>query len=99
MTTIGTGGADIVAVKTGTVTFDAASVAAATSAAQAITITGVAVGDMVQVVPNADLSVAVTVGATYVTATDTVKVFFINPTAGPLDPASATYRYIWFDLT
>lgn len=100
MSTIGTGGADIKAINTGTVTVDLASIAAATAVAVDVTISGVAVGDALLLFPSAaDPSVAVAVGAAYVTGTDTATIFVVNPSAGALDAASQTYRYVWFDLT
>lgn len=93
-------GTPIAAIKSGVFTLDIASIAASTSAEQSVTITGVAVGDVVIVDgPDAGLSVGVAITAAYVTAADTVKFRVVNPTVGALDPASASFRYIWFDLT
>jgi hypothetical protein len=84
----------------GTFVLDIASIAGATSAEQSVTITGVAVGDLVIVMgPDAGLSVAVAITQAFVSAADTVKFRVVNPTAGALDPASATFRYLWIDLT
>lgn len=97
---IGRAGTPIGAVIMGTFTLDIASIGAAQEAEQSVTVTGVAVGDMVYVAgPDAGLSVAVVITAAYVSAADTVKFRVLNPTAGALDPASAVFRYIWWDLT
>lgn len=86
--------------RTGTFVLDIASINGATSAEQTVTITGVAAGDLVIVMgPDAGLSVAVAITQSFVSAADTVKFRVVNPTAGALDPASATFRYVWFDLT
>lgn len=79
---------------TGDVTFDAASCGAAAVTIQTVTIPGAKPGDVILLAPpSAGLSVAVAIGVGYVSAANTAKVPFINPTAGDLDPASATYTY------
>jgi hypothetical protein len=93
-------GSPLMGIIAGTFTLDVASIGASQEAEQTQTITGVAVGDLVIVVgPDAGLSVAVAITAAYVSATDTVKFRIVNPTAGALDPASAVFRYYWFDFT
>jgi hypothetical protein len=83
-----------VVVQTGSVVFDAASCGAAAVTLQTVTIPGVEAGDgVILIPPAAGLSVAVAVGVGYGSAANTAKVPFINPTAGALDPASATYGY------
>ncbi len=78
----------------GTVVFDAASCGSAAVTIQTVTIPGAKPGDIVLLAPPAaGLSVAVSIGIGYVSAADTCKVPFTNPTAGALDPASATYDY------
>lgn len=79
----------------GQVTFDAASCGSAAVTIQTVTIPGALPGDSVILSPPAaGLSVAVAVGVGYVSAADTCKVPFINPTAGALDPASAVYDFV-----
>lgn len=78
----------------GTITFDAASCPASAVTTQTLTIVGAKPGDIVLLAPPAaGLSVAVNIGIGYVSAADTCKVPFTNPTAGALDPASAVYNY------
>ena len=94
------GGTSILKMQSGTFVLDIASIAASISAEQTVTITGVAVGDLVIVMgPDAGLSVAVAITQAFVSAADTVKFRVVNPSIGALDPASATFRYFWFDLT
>jgi len=79
----------------GKVVLDAASCGAAAVTILTVTIPGAKVGDVVLLTPPAaGLSVAVAAMPGYVSAADTCKVPFVNPTAAPLDPASATYDYV-----
>lgn len=78
----------------GQVTFDATSCGAAAVTIQTVTIPNAEPGDTVLLSPPATgLSVAVAIGVGYVSALNTAKVPFINPTGGALDPASAVYDY------
>jgi len=77
----------------GSVVFDAASCGAAAVTLQSVPIAEVAPGDTVLLTPVAALSVAVAALPGYCTAAGTAVVPFVNPTAGALDPASATYNY------
>ena len=74
------------------VSFTAAEVGAATSAEQDVTITGVATGDFISVCPPANTKAAVAVAAR-VSAANTVKLRFVNPTAGALTPDAGTYLF------
>lgn len=92
---IGSGGTDFSLVKVYTATINPASIAAATSAEQTFTVTGLAVGDIPVVVkPTATAGVGI-VNAR-VSATDTLAVTFMNATAGALDPASESYTILAF---
>lgn len=78
----------------GTITFDAASCGAAAVTVQTLTIAGALPGDIALLAPPAaGLDVAVNIGIGYVSAANTVKVPFTNPTAGALNPAPAVYSY------
>ena len=68
------------------------SVAAATAAEQDVTVTGVAVGDFVNVNPAATGN-ATAVGSCRVKSANTVAIQYINPTAGALTPGSGTYYF------
>jgi hypothetical protein len=81
----------------GQVTVDFASCGAAAVTIQTVTIPGALLGDVVLMSPPAaGLSVAVMCGVGYVSAANTVKLPVVNPTAGALDPASATFEYTLF---
>lgn len=72
------------------VTFNPASIGAATTAEQTLTVPGVVVGDFVDV-SKPTLTAGVGIVNARVTAADTVAVTFINATAGALDPGSEVY--------
>lgn len=68
-----------------------ASVAAATSAEQTFTVSGLAVGDFVSVATTASTGNATAITSARVSAANTLAIRFINPTAGALTPAADTY--------
>jgi hypothetical protein len=72
------------------VTFNPASVAANTTAEQAMTVTGAQVGDLV-FVRKPTLSAGLGIAGARVSAADTVQVTFVNATASPIDAGSETY--------
>lgn len=84
----------------GQVVYNPASAGAAAVTIDTLTLPGAQLGDLVFLVPPAaGLSVAITFGACYVSAANTVKVPLINPTAGALDAASVTCEYVIFRAT
>lgn len=99
MTTIGTGGADVKAINTGTVTIDPAAHTATVGDIVEATgaITGVASGDVVVLVAPATLAADVVFNVVSC-ETDLIRVRWIQGTASQ-DVASTAYRYLWFDLT
>lgn len=77
---------------TNTAALDFPSTAAQTESALTVTVTGAADGDACDVgAPNAAASSGGSFMC-YVSAANTVTVRFSNPTAGAIDPASATFR-------
>lgn len=77
------------------VTFNPASVASATTAEQTTTVAGLAVGDFVLAEkPSATAGVGI-VNAR-VSAANTLAVTFVNATAGAVDAASETWRFLVF---
>lgn len=76
-----------------TVTFDVASVGAATSVQQTVTVPGVMTNDFVNV-SNATHTAGLVYGPCRASATNTVLVTIANVTAGPLDPASQTLTFM-----
>lgn len=84
----------------GSVVLDFVSCPAASVTIQTLTVPGALPGDAVLLTPPAGgLSVAVACGVGYVSAANTVKMPVTNPTAGALDPASATFGYVLFRAT
>lgn len=78
-----------------TVTINLASVAAATFAEQSVTITGLDADEIVVALyPAAALSVAVGVCYGRISAADTLIVGVVNPSAGALDAASASFTLV-----
>lgn len=70
-----------------------ASVAAATSAYQNLTLPGVMTGD--QVIPVTDpITNSVALTAARVASANTVSLQFTNPTAGALSPTAGTYVFL-----
>ncbi|OKP81637.1 hypothetical protein A3842_11200 [Paenibacillus sp. P3E] len=73
-----------------TATIDPASLATVTGAVtSAITVTGAALGDRVEVFPPADMQGVMAFG--FVSAANAVKVSFFNPTGSTVDLASGTW--------
>lgn len=80
-------------IETRDVTFDFASVAAASSVDQAVTVPGAKVGDAVQVTPLGTWPAGLSLPQGRVSAPDTVQCRLTNPTAGAVDPASQVIRF------
>jgi hypothetical protein len=77
-----------------TVTFDPASVATVVGVEQDVTVTGVLATDyLIGFEPGDESATACAIGAARVKAADTIAVWFCNPTAGALDPASGTWKF------
>jgi hypothetical protein len=77
------------------VTFNPASVATATTAEQTVTVLGLRTGDFV--IPQKPTNTAgVGVVNCRVSATDTLALTFVNPTAGAVDAASEVWQFLVF---
>lgn len=75
-----------------------ASIAATTKAGTAVTVAGVAAGDIVIAVPPATLEDDLLTQEAIAT-TDTVTVYLYNPTAAPIDAAAANWTFFIFELS
>ncbi len=76
-------------------TVDLASVAAAITANQSVTVNGVlSTDEIIAVIPPTTLNNGLAVVQANVTADNTVTLRVINATAGALDAASATFRFV-----
>ncbi len=84
----------------GSVTFTSAAVAAASLTEQAVTITGLTTNDLVAVMANGTPTAQVgNLGTGRVSATNTLQLRYVNPTAGSLTPpASTVYFFAAFQV-
>ncbi len=79
-----------------TAVLDLAAIATITAAYQAVTVPGVLATDvLVNIVPPSGLEAGVIVSGGYVSAANTVQVRLGNPTAGSINPASATWGFVF----
>lgn len=86
--------------KAGTVAVNPPSIAATSSAEVAVSISGVAVGDIVLFEPPSGLETGLAASGTgRVSAANTVQLRLTNVTGAAVDGASRTWRYLWVDLT
>jgi hypothetical protein len=78
-----------------TFTYDPASISAATTAEQTVTVNGLRVGDYVEVSKPSNTAGVAVVNAR-VSAANTLAVIWMNATAAPVDPPSETYTvFVW----
>lgn len=97
--TIGTGGTQLKKILAGSAAADPASIPATSTGTVDITITGLAVGDVVILMRPAGLNDDLIYSGCRVQAADTLRIFLYNPTAGAIDDGSLTWEYAWLDLT
>ena len=96
---VGVGGAAVKAIMLVSVNQDVGAIPADGTLAVNFTVSGVAVGDAVVLIPPSTLPADVLIHTPTVTAANTVKVEFENETAAAIDPAAMTYQFLVFDLT
>jgi hypothetical protein len=70
-----------------------AAVATIVAAKQSLTVAGLNVGDSVIALTN-PISNAVALTGAEVSAANTLRLTFVNPTAGPLTPTAGTYTFL-----
>lgn len=77
------------------------TVAANGSAVVTVTVTGVAVGDMIFAQPEGAMAGPVSFSAAWVSAANTVSILYQNADFATARASSTppAFRYIWFDLT
>jgi hypothetical protein len=93
------GGSLIKKIKYGSVSVDPASITNATSLETPVTITGVAVGDVVMFFVPASLETGLVLSGSRVSAANTVQLRLSCIAAAPVDGANRTWEFLWFDLT
>lgn len=98
---VGASGASIKAIKSGTVAVDPGTLAAGDELDIAVTITGAAAGDIVQVMPtDTAMEAGLAIVGVWVSATNTVKIRVSNMNAAAaLTGGSQNWTYLWTDLT
>lgn len=74
------------------------SVAAGAVDEQSVTITGVAVGDLILAIPPVNLETGLVPAVPYISAANTVKVRNSNPTGSPITTAVKAWTFIWIQL-
>lgn len=78
----------------GDATVDPGDMAAGAEVTASVTITGVALGDIVLVGPGVDVHTAGAVFSAAVTAANTVKINFVNATGDHINLASSTWNFV-----
>lgn len=94
-----TGGSKIVGMKLVTAAVNPGSINTLSKLGTAITLTGVAVGDVVIAIPPSDLEDDLVPAGCVVTGANTATVYLYNPSAGSVDGASKTWSFLIVDLT
>jgi hypothetical protein len=97
---IGSGGATIKAIKTGTLAVTVTALADGAEEEYDLTVTGAAAGDIIIVHPTdaaAETGLAI-IGA-WVAGANTVTVRVSNVKGSGLTGSTASWPYLWFDLT
>lgn len=95
---VGPDGSVIKKIVKGTVAVDPASIPTVSTGKIAVTITGVAVGDIVHFERPDALNDDLIFGGARVTGANTVTIYLYNPTAGAIDDVSLTWNYTWIQL-
>lgn len=89
---------NIAALFAGSLVIDPASVATITTAEQSFTFPGVRVDDIILSVTKPTLTAGLGIVNARVSAANTVALTFVNPTAGAIDAASQTYKFVFARL-
>lgn len=98
---VGSGGASIKAIKSGVLSLNPGTLAAGDETDLTGTITGLAAGDVVCLLPpNAAAETGLAVGLVWVSAADTLSIRCTNLNAvAALSGGAQNWTYLWFDLT
>jgi len=83
----------------GSVTVNPDSIANAVRGSIAVTITGIAAGDLLVLEPPDDLEVGLAYAGHRITSTSTVTIYLANVSAAPVNGAALSWRYTWWDRT
>lgn len=85
----------VVDIRSTTVIFDPASIAASTTVEQTVTVTGLKTNDIILRVIKPTLTAGIAVVSGRVSATDTLAITYINASVGAVDPGSEEYTVIY----
>lgn len=96
---VGGAGDPIKKVDTFTALVNPPSATTLTKVTVAVTVTGARAGDMIIAQPPATLEDDLIPVGCEITADDTATLYIYNPSAGTIDGAELTWRFIWVDLT
>lgn len=93
------GGTTLFAMTSGSFSVNPASIAANSRGSVDITVSGLAVGDLVLLSPPDGLNSGLIYGGCRVTAVDTLRIYLANLTGSPIDDGSLTWNYLHFGLS
>ncbi|MEM3453351.1 MAG: hypothetical protein QW835_07000 [Candidatus Hadarchaeum sp.] len=100
---VGNGGTVIKKATVGTLSFNAgggdSSVGASTTENNTATITGIATGDLLILVPPAALEDGLLYQGSTITSDNTVTIAIRNTTGAPISTTGQTWYYLWLDIT
>lgn len=83
---------------TGTISVDPGSIVGGSRGSATATLTGLAVGDLLQLEPSASLNNSLTYEGFRISA-NTVTIDLLNRSGSAIDDGATTWRYVWLDRT
>lgn len=96
---VGAGGTSVKKIQGGTFNADPGSIGATSTGTVDVTITGLAVGDVVILMRPDGLHDDLIFSGHRVQAANTLRIYLYNPTAGAIDDGSLQWEFCWLDLT
>lgn len=83
---------------TGSLSVDPGAIVGGARGTVAVTLTGIRVGDLLQLEPSASLNNSLTYEGFRIT-TDTVTIALTNRSGASVDDGATTWTYVWLDRT
>jgi predicted anti-sigma-YlaC factor YlaD len=83
---------------TGTISVNPGAIVGGSRGTIAVTLTGIAVGDLLQLEPNASLNNSLSYDG-FVISADTVTIALTNRSGASIDDGALDWRYVWIDRT
>lgn len=87
------------AMTSGTLSVNPASINDQVRGSIAVTLTGVAAGDLLVLEPPDNLEAGLAYAGHRITATNTVTIYLYNSSGGAVNGAALDWRYVWWDRT